>query len=171
MPGARLLKSAHIRNIRGCSENIRVGPKTLVAGELLIFPSPLYRCGLIEMGEWCYVGENARIWSAASIRIGDRVLISHDVNIMDSSAHPLNPRERHEQFRAIADRGHPANVKLDGVPIVIGDDAWIAAAAIILRGVTIQLCEEFSERLPFDSDSFDVVFARAVLHHSPTPAI
>lgn len=32
--------------------------------------------------------------------------------------------------------------------------------------VTIEVCEEFSERLPFDSDSFDVVFARAVLHHT-----
>jgi SAM-dependent methyltransferase len=32
--------------------------------------------------------------------------------------------------------------------------------------VAIQVCEEFSECLPFDSNSFDVVFARAVLHHT-----
>lgn len=33
-------------------------------------------------------------------------------------------------------------------------------------GVTINVCEEFSESLPFESSSFDVAFARAVLHHT-----
>jgi acetyltransferase-like isoleucine patch superfamily enzyme len=134
--GARLLRSARIRNIRGCSEYIRIGQKTLVAGELLVFPSG----GQIDIGEWGYVGENTRIWSAASIRIGDRVLISHDVNIIDSLTHPLNPRERHEQFRVIVDSGHPVNVKLGERPIVIEDDVWIAAGAIILRGIKIGQC-------------------------------
>lgn len=131
--GARLLRTARIRNIRGRSEYIRIGPKTLVAGELLVFPSG----GQIDMGEWGYIGENTRIWSAASIRIGNRVLISHDVNIIDSLTHPLNPRERHEQFRAIVDSGHPVNVKLDERPIVIEDDVWIAVGAIILRGIRV----------------------------------
>jgi len=48
--------------------------------------------------------------------------------------------------------------------------ALVGAAAIrglaAESGVTIQVCEEFSERLPFESNSFDVVFARAVLHHT-----
>ena len=30
----------------------------------------------------------------------------------------------------------------------------------------IDVVEEFSERLPFANDTFDVVFARAVLHHT-----
>lgn len=48
--------------------------------------------------------------------------------------------------------------------------ALVGAAAIrglaAESGVAIQVCEEFSERLPFESNSFDVVFARAVLHHT-----
>ena len=132
-PGARLMRSARIRNIRGDSRLISIGSKTLVSGELLIFPHG----GEIKIGDWGYLGENSRIWSAASVLIGDRVLISHDVNIFDSLTHPLNPRERHEQFRSIVESGHPTNVKLDGEPIVIEDDVWIAAGAIILRGVTI----------------------------------
>jgi len=32
--------------------------------------------------------------------------------------------------------------------------------------LTIKVVEEFSERLPFEDASFDVVFARAVLHHT-----
>jgi SAM-dependent methyltransferase len=48
--------------------------------------------------------------------------------------------------------------------------ALVGAAAIrglaAESGVSINVCEEFSERLPFESNSFDVVFARAVLHHT-----
>jgi SAM-dependent methyltransferase len=33
-------------------------------------------------------------------------------------------------------------------------------------GLSIQAVEEFSEKLPFPNDSFDVLFARAVLHHA-----
>jgi SAM-dependent methyltransferase len=48
--------------------------------------------------------------------------------------------------------------------------ALVGAAAIrglaAESGVAINVCEEFSERLPFESNSFDVVFARAVLHHT-----
>lgn len=48
--------------------------------------------------------------------------------------------------------------------------ALVGAAAIrnmaAEGGVTIDVCEEFSERLPFESGTFDVVFARAVLHHT-----
>lgn len=132
-PGAGLKRSARIRNIRGSSELISIGSNTLISGELLIFPHG----GKIKIGSWAYLGENSRVWSAASVVIGDRVLISHDVNIIDSLTHPLNPRERHEQFRSIVQIGHPTNVNLDEKPIVIEDDVWIGAGAIILRGVTI----------------------------------
>lgn len=132
-PGARLLRSARIRNIRGDSDCIRIGTKSLIAGELLVFRHG----GRIDIGEWCYVGENSRIWSASSIRIGQRVLISHDVNIIDSLTHPLNLRKRHEQFRAIVSRGHPNIIDLDEKPIAIEDDAWVGAGAIILRGTKI----------------------------------
>lgn len=132
-PGARLARSARIRNIGVQSDLIRIGSHTLIAGELLVFPQG----GRIEMGEWSYLGENSRIWSAASIRIGDRVLISHDVNIIDSLTHPISAQARHQQFRAIATTGHPARVDLDERPVVIEDDVWIAAGAIVLRGVTI----------------------------------
>ncbi len=48
--------------------------------------------------------------------------------------------------------------------------ALVGAAAIrglaAESGLAIRVVEEFSERLPFDDNSFDVVFARAVLHHT-----
>jgi ubiquinone/menaquinone biosynthesis C-methylase UbiE len=33
-------------------------------------------------------------------------------------------------------------------------------------GLPIEVCQDFSEKLPFSDAQFDVVFARAVLHHT-----
>jgi SAM-dependent methyltransferase len=51
------------------------------------------------------------------------------------------------------------------------DSSSIVGAAAIRAlaaeaGLSIDVVEEFSERLPFDDGAFDVVFARAVLHHT-----
>ncbi len=69
--------------------------------------------------------------------IGDRVLISHNVNIFDSLTHPVNARGRHDQFRAILTSGHPKKIDLGEQAVTIGADAWIGANSIILRGVTV----------------------------------
>lgn len=131
--GARLSSSARIRNIRGDTDSIVIGRSTLVMGELLTFA----HAGEIGIGEWCYVGEGSRIWSAASIHIGDRVLISHSVNIFDNITHPIRASARHEQFKQILTRGHPREISLDESPVRICNDAWIGAGAIVLRGVTV----------------------------------
>ena len=131
--GAKLIPSARIRNIRGDTRCIKVGDHTLVAGELLVFSHG----GDISIGEWCYIGEGARVWSSGSIHIGDRVLISHNVNIFDSLTHPLNARMRHAQFKAIMQSGHPRSIDLGERPVSVGNDVWIGANACVLRGVTI----------------------------------
>jgi acetyltransferase-like isoleucine patch superfamily enzyme len=105
----------------------------MILGELLTFAHG----GQIQVGEWCYVGEGTRIWSASRIIIGDRVLIAHNVNIFDSLTHPVGPGARHKQFRRIVTAGHPKEIDLGERPIHIAADAWIGANAIILRGVMI----------------------------------
>jgi acetyltransferase-like isoleucine patch superfamily enzyme len=130
---AKLLATARIRNIQGDTQRIRVGDHTLVAGELLVFSHG----GDISIGKWCYIGEGARVWSSGSVHIGDRVLISHNVNIFDSLTHPLNARQRHAQFKAIAQTGHPRSIDLGERPVMVGNDVWIGANACILRGVTL----------------------------------
>ncbi|WP_246648811.1 acyltransferase [Bradyrhizobium canariense] len=93
--------------------------------------------GEIRIGEWSFVGKGTRIWSAASIEIGNRVLISHSVNIFDSLTHPLGAAARHEQVRQIFTHGHPRDISLGEAPVKICDDAWISAGAMVLRGVTV----------------------------------
>jgi acetyltransferase-like isoleucine patch superfamily enzyme len=131
--GAKLYASARIRNASGRGTHIRVGSNSMILGELLTFAHG----GQIQIGEWCYVGEGTRIWSAARVIIGDRVLIAHNVNIFDNLTHPLGSEARHKQFRTIVTSGHPKEINLGERPINIGSDAWIGANAIILRGVMI----------------------------------
>lgn len=132
-PSARIAASARIVNISGRSESIRVGANTVVKGELLVFAHG----GTIEIGQWCYVGEGTRLWSGRSISVGDRVMISHGVNVFDNLTHPLDSRERHAHFRHIVEKGHPTDIDLADAPVRIEDDAWIAAGSTILRGTTI----------------------------------
>lgn len=131
--GARLGLSASIFNGGAESGAITVGAKSVVLGELLTFPHG----GKILIGDWCYVGEGSRLWSAKSIEIGNRVMVSHNVNIFDSLTHPLSARLRHHHFRNIATVGHPNSIDLGEQAVRISDDAWIAAGASVLRGVTV----------------------------------
>lgn len=131
--GARLQNRANILNAGAHSGLIHIGANSIVCGELFVFAHG----GKIHVGEWCYIGEGARIWSAASIIIHDRVLISHGVNVFDNLTHPLDGTDRHNQFRQIATVGHPLQIDLGERPVVIEEDAWIGAGAFVLRGVTI----------------------------------
>jgi acetyltransferase-like isoleucine patch superfamily enzyme len=132
-PHAKLYPSARIVNARGETEAIRIGAHSIIRGELMVFGHG----GQLGIGESCYVGEGTRIWAAESILIGDRVLISHNVNIFDSLTHPLSAAKRHQQFVDIATTGHPRKIDLGERPIVIEADALIAAGVTILRGVTV----------------------------------
>jgi acetyltransferase-like isoleucine patch superfamily enzyme len=131
--GARLHSTARVVNIQGRADLIEVGASSIVRGELLVFAHG----GSIGIGQSCYVGEGTRIWSASSIRIGSRVMISHGVNIFDNLTHPLDAHQRARHFDQISTTGHPGAIDLGERPVTIEDDAWIAACAIVLRGVTI----------------------------------
>lgn len=129
----RLYGSARIQNARGSSHSIRIGNHSIIKGELLVFAHG----GEIAIGEWCYVGEGTRIWSAQSIKIGSRVLISHNVNIFDNLTHPLSASARHRQFVQISRVGHPTQIELGERAVIVDDDVLIGAGSTILRGVKI----------------------------------
>lgn len=136
-PGSHLANESEINNFYGDPGKITVGKNSHIRGRLLIYGHE----GKICIGDWCYVGVRSEIWSMASITIGDRVLIAHNVNIHDGTAHSANPVERHHHFRHIIEKGHPRlAAELPGVysaPVVIEDDVWISFGVTILRGVRI----------------------------------
>lgn len=120
-------------NNRREQESILIGKDSHIRGELLTFAHG----GKITLGSFCYVGENTRIWSAQSIEIGNRVLISHNTNIFDSDTHPISAQRRHEQFRQIISSGHPAHISLNEAAVVIEDDVLIGCNAVVLKGIVI----------------------------------
>jgi acetyltransferase-like isoleucine patch superfamily enzyme len=89
------------------------------------------------MGAYCYLGVNSKVWSGAEIAIGDRVLIAHNVTIMDNLTHPLDATQRHQHFKDIISKGHPVTIDLDDRPVRIEDDVWIGCNCVVTRGVSI----------------------------------
>ncbi|MFS8047089.1 acyltransferase [Rhizobium sp. BR 314] len=135
--GSSLTPEAEVNNFSGGPETITVGSNSFVRGRLVTYGHG----GSISIGDWCYVGHRTEIWSMDSIKIGNRVLIAHDVNIHDGTAHSTNIVERHKHFRDIITSGHPKeHSQLPGIvseEIVIEDDVWISFGVTILRGVRI----------------------------------
>jgi len=133
-PDAIVFPEARVSNLARDPQRIRVDGNTAVRGELLVFAHG----GDIGIGRHCYIGEGSRIWSSEGISIGDRVLISHGVNIHDTNSHPVDARERHRHFVDILRSGHPrTGIRIGSKRIVIEDDAWIGFNAIIMKGVTV----------------------------------
>ena len=134
-PSAQFMSTAVVDNFRKNAIFVKVGAGTVVRGQLMIFGHG----GNIEIGAHCYVGEGARIWSAESIVIGNRVLISHGVNIHDTDSHPIDKELRHQHYQRILSQGHPMLYEFNIISrrIEIEDDVWIGFGAAILKGVRI----------------------------------
>jgi len=132
-PEAVIETEGSIQNLSGKKDAVHVGKMSHVRGELLIFEQG----GRIDIGDYCFIGAGTRIWSAAEVRVGNRVLISHNVNIHDNISHPLDAEERHLDFLHIFDKQLAARPDLRAEAIEIGDDAWIGFNVSILKGVKI----------------------------------
>jgi acetyltransferase-like isoleucine patch superfamily enzyme len=135
--GASFGPEAAVENIVGSPDRVVLGGHSHCRGKLVTYGHG----GRITIGDWCYIGVRTEIWSMESITIGNRVLISHGVNIHDGTGHSLDPVERHAHYRHIMKEGHPRSPEqLPGVsslPIVIEDDVWISFGVTILKGVRI----------------------------------
>lgn len=76
----------------------------------------------IRVGLRVFINQNCTFYDLAEINIGDDVMIGPNVSLI-TSGHPIPPAERHAGVIA--------------KPIVIGKNAWIAAGATIIGGVTV----------------------------------
>jgi acetyltransferase-like isoleucine patch superfamily enzyme len=132
--GVRVLPGGRIVNPQGRREAISIGSNSWVAGELLVFA----HAGRIRLGEFCYVGDHTRVWSAAEVSIGNRVFLAHGVNIHDNDAHSTSAQVRHRHFRELVSDGAASFVEdFACVPVFIEDDAWIGFNSTILKGIRV----------------------------------
>jgi maltose O-acetyltransferase len=77
----------------------------------------------IRMGEGVFLNFNCVILDVVPVTIGDRVQIASAVQIL-AADHPRDPEVRKTGLE-------------NGRPIVIEDDVWIGAGAILCPGVTV----------------------------------
>lgn len=68
----------------------------------------------------------ATICAARKVSIGARVLIGAGAMVLDTDLHPVNQVPRREP-----------DARTTGLPVVIGDDVFIGAGAVVLKGVTV----------------------------------
>lgn len=131
-PTVFISPSSIIENSNKNKSNIKIGAYTRVMGDIYTFPFS----GEIVIGSYCFIGPLSKVWSAKKIQIGDRVLISHNVNIHDSNSHPLGSKERHEDFKKLI-KNNQEKSDLREAEIIIEDDVWIGYNVSILKGVKI----------------------------------
>ena len=80
----------------------------------------------IQIGN--YVGvSGSSICAAKSVRIGDGCLLGADVIISDSDFHAVDPEARRDPARAFE----------SAAPVRIGNNVFLGARAIVLKGVSI----------------------------------
>lgn len=121
-------------SISAFSGHIQVEKNTCIRGALEIQREN----GIIEIGSNCYIGDHTRIWAAENIKIGNNVLIAHNVNIFDNDTHPVDYKDRRNDAENIIFHGVRKNYpSLKSKAIDIGDDVWIGCNSIILKGVKI----------------------------------
>lgn len=126
-------KTSKIVNNRDEKKYLSIDSNSWICGELITFKPG----GQIAIGKECFIGEGSRIWSSVKIQIGDRVLISHNVNIHDNISHSLNSAERHEEYLLSKKGELLASKSIPEKEIIIHDDVWIGFNATILKGVTV----------------------------------
>jgi len=120
-------------NVSNDRNKIRIGENSRIMGDLLT----VHQDGEIIIGDNCFLGPQSRIWATKKIQIGNRVLISHNVNVHDNNSHPIDWQLRHKEFVRFLKTGKHEGVDLESQDIIIEDDVWIGFNSVILKGVRI----------------------------------
>jgi acetyltransferase-like isoleucine patch superfamily enzyme len=100
---------------------MRLGPRVKLHGKPVAIELVALPGAELSIGEGTSVNRGASICAQSSIRIGRNCGIGNDCLIFDTDFHEVDDRTRVP----------------DAAPVTIGDDVWLAARCIVLKGVTI----------------------------------
>lgn len=115
-------------------ENINIGTNCKIRGTINLESSQ----GKVEIGDYFYLGENSSLWCYdKEIKIGNRVLIAHNVSIFNHNTHPIDPKLRFLHYKSIINEGKFESPGIEGKNTIIDDDVWIGCNCVILKGVHI----------------------------------
>lgn len=106
--------------------SICIGDDCTLHGTSTFVGSKVFDEPTLKIGNNTHLGSNLGITVGCDITIGNDVMIANGVNIFSYDAHGTNPAKRHE-----------APPKETGKPVIIGDNVWIAAKSVIMKGASI----------------------------------
>jgi acetyltransferase-like isoleucine patch superfamily enzyme len=120
------------RRIRRASGNhISIGDESLIHANLIFEANG----GEIRIGSRTLIGRSTLI-CYRSLTIGDDVLMSWGITVVDHDSHSLIWENRRDDVREWA-KGRKDWQHVARAPVTIADKAWIGFNVIILKGVTI----------------------------------
>ncbi len=103
--------------------NVRLSGKPSFAFSTKIFLSPS-----VTIGDNTFIGHQTSFMVARGVTIGKDCFIAGGTRFADNDGHPLDHADR---------KNHLPPKKEDVKEIRVGNDVWIGAQAVILKGVTI----------------------------------
>jgi acetyltransferase-like isoleucine patch superfamily enzyme len=126
--GKRLRTGVYLHWVQGRGD-ILVGEGVELDGKSsFTFASRFSERPTLEIGDHTHVAHNVTFVVARRVRIGAHCLIATGARILDSSGHSTDPARRLAGLPPESD---------DVRSVVIGDNVWIGANAVVLPGVTI----------------------------------
>ncbi len=99
---------------------IEIGDRVRIASHIVPVELAAVGGGRLTIGARTGINYGVSLSAFKEVTIGENCLISPYVNIMDSDHHSVNDRE-----------------SCQARPVRIGDNVWLGAKAIVLKGVTI----------------------------------
>jgi len=101
---------------------LRIGKSTDINADCSI----IIQRGRLEIGDHVFIGRGCTIVARESVEIGSHCLIAERVTIRD------------QDHRIHGDPAIPIrSAGMESAPIKIGNDVWIGAGAVVLKGTTI----------------------------------
>jgi acetyltransferase-like isoleucine patch superfamily enzyme len=129
LPKSSILKLVNIINSEKCI--LKIGEESVILG-LLYFER---QNATISIGKKTFIG-NSKLAAAEKISIGDNVLISWGVTIVDHNSHSIIYTNRDDDITDWRN-GRKDWSHVLCAPVTICDKVWIGFNVCILKGVTI----------------------------------
>lgn len=117
----RLLRAVRERLRAAEASDLLRGCRHVGTAVRLRMPVVVYGADGLSIGDDVDIGEFVVLRASGGLTIGNRVLIAAHA-VLTTRGHPEQP---------------PRSGRVEDAPVVIGDDVWIGAGAIILPGVTV----------------------------------
>jgi acetyltransferase-like isoleucine patch superfamily enzyme len=136
--GARVGTGLHLQSLPFCrcygTGQIDIGDNVTIHNTLRENTAGIIHKTVLIAGDGAIlrIGDDVGISGAIldarnSISVGDRCMLGANCSVFSSDYHPLHPRDRHNRLAEA----------VQTAPVVLENDVWIGANALILKGVTI----------------------------------